>query len=49
MEGIGGTLIIIWFVAILFGGPDTRSIAWSMLLALVGLAILAAILLIALG
>lgn len=41
--GIGGVIIAIWFVAILFGSPETKETAWSMAVYGLLLAVIAAV------
>lgn len=43
--GLGGVILAIWFVAILFGDADTRDAAWAFAVAVLALAVGAALLL----
>lgn len=43
--GLGGLIIAIWFVAILFGDDDTRDAAWSLALGALALALAGALVL----
>lgn len=37
--GLGGAILLIWVVAILFGGQDTRAAAWDLAINLAALAV----------
>jgi hypothetical protein len=43
--GLAGVLVVVWFVAILFGDEDTRAAAWSLALGALALVIAGALVL----